>query len=509
MPKPIETTYDVRIWTTEKYVGTKVTTHRVIWVVAGKRWKQGHRTAAAAENFRSELVTAVRKGEAFDVATGRPVAMARRETNDTTWYDFACQYVDMKWGPAAAAYRKSIAEALTTVTLVLIATDRGKPADDVLRMAVGTWGFNTRLRHSPRRPAEVAVALTWLAENTQPVANLAEAAVIRTTLDALTLNLDGSRAAGTTVARKRAVLSNALSYAVELNLLAVNPVGSIAWRSPKTSRVVDRRSVVSLMQARMLLNTVEQTKRSGPRLVAFFAVMYYAGLRPEEAVNLRIGNLQLPTSGGRGWIVLDRSAPDVGRIWTDSGEQRDHRQLKHRADGEVRTVPSSPVLTFLLQRHLEKFGTDAEGPAVRRRTRRPARCPRLHEGVGPGPQGAVHPRLLRLTAGPQAVRPSARRGVDLAEQRCSPDPGRRVGWTQRRRPPGDLRQVHRRATRSSPAAARRGHRRVVTNRHNRAERSTQPRAPTSTHTPRCELHGCGSLKVTSCSDESMSIVCAH
>lgn len=33
---------------------------------------------------------------------------------------------------------------------------------------------------------------------------------------------------------------------------------------------------------------------SGPRLVTFFAVLYYAGLRPEEAVNLRRENITLP-----------------------------------------------------------------------------------------------------------------------------------------------------------------------------------------------------------------------
>jgi integrase len=31
----------------------------------------------------------------------------------------------------------------------------------------------------------------------------------------------------------------------------------------------------------------------GPRLVAFFAVIYYAGLRPDEAVSLRKDNITL------------------------------------------------------------------------------------------------------------------------------------------------------------------------------------------------------------------------
>jgi integrase len=33
---------------------------------------------------------------------------------------------------------------------------------------------------------------------------------------------------------------------------------------------------------------------SGPRLTAFFAVIYYTALRPEEAVNLRKDNVTLP-----------------------------------------------------------------------------------------------------------------------------------------------------------------------------------------------------------------------
>lgn len=33
---------------------------------------------------------------------------------------------------------------------------------------------------------------------------------------------------------------------------------------------------------------------SGTRLVAFFAVMYYSALRPEEAIRLTRGNVTMP-----------------------------------------------------------------------------------------------------------------------------------------------------------------------------------------------------------------------
>ena len=49
----------------------------------------GFRTAAQADSFRSALLTAARKGEAFSLATGRPTAWERAKA-ETTWYDFAC-----------------------------------------------------------------------------------------------------------------------------------------------------------------------------------------------------------------------------------------------------------------------------------------------------------------------------------------------------------------------------------------------------------------------------------
>lgn len=42
---------------------------------------------------------------------------------------------------------------------------------------------------------------------------------------------------------------------------------------------------------------VRETKRSGPRLVAFFGLMCFAGLRPEEAAVVRKHTVSLPEMG--------------------------------------------------------------------------------------------------------------------------------------------------------------------------------------------------------------------
>jgi hypothetical protein len=52
------TTYDARVYRTEIYKAKKITTYHVRWKVGGKLWREGFRTAAQADSFRSALLTA-------------------------------------------------------------------------------------------------------------------------------------------------------------------------------------------------------------------------------------------------------------------------------------------------------------------------------------------------------------------------------------------------------------------------------------------------------------------
>jgi hypothetical protein len=68
------TTYDVRIYKMETYRGKKVTTYTVRWKTGPKHWKEPFRKRAQAVSFESDIRSAARKGEAFDIATGRPTS---------------------------------------------------------------------------------------------------------------------------------------------------------------------------------------------------------------------------------------------------------------------------------------------------------------------------------------------------------------------------------------------------------------------------------------------------
>jgi integrase len=160
--------------------------------------------------------------------------------------------------------------------------------------------------------------------------------------------------------RRRKIFNTAVEYAVELKLLDRNPVPALKWKAPRTTHVIDRRVVANPVQVRTLLNAVGEQRRSGPRLVAFFGCLYFAGMRPEEAVALAKHNLALPAEGW-GEFNLETAEPHAGREWTDSGENRDRRQLKQRARGETRTVVCPPELTALLHEHIGRFGTAPDG----------------------------------------------------------------------------------------------------------------------------------------------------
>jgi hypothetical protein len=364
----------------------------VRWLAAGQARSKSFITRALADSYRAELVRAARKGLEFDPATGEPVLWAEPEPVIVTWYQHAVAYAAMKWPGLAAHSRASLAEALATVTPALTRAMPNRPQAAALRAALYRHAFN------PGHPAPTDRATTqvldWVQEASLPVGRLADPMVLRQALDALTVRLDGQRAAPNTIIRKRAVFRSALGYAVESGLLEYNPADRISWQAPQPSPAVDPRVVVSPAQAEALLAAVTQIR---PGLAAFFGCLYYGALRPEEAVALRLGDCYLP-SHGWGMLTLATAAPRSAAAWTSDGTSHEQRGLKHRPEGAVRQVPIPPVLVHMLRTHLRCHGTAPDGrlfpgPAAACSANRSTAAP----GTPPVPWPSTRTSLPRLS----------------------------------------------------------------------------------------------------------------
>ncbi|MEV0408917.1 site-specific integrase [Actinoallomurus sp. NPDC050550] len=364
--------YDVRFWKTQHNPRAKHRPYRVRWVVGGKPNSEYFATIELAESRKSDLMSAARRGEAFDIETGLPLSELRQQEQEAkavTWHQHAVEYVDYKWPRLAATARVSIAEALVTITCALLPQGSGRPDDNILRRALFRWAFNKRDRDT-ERPAEIEQALKWAETISPPLTELADLKTVRNILDSCTLRLNGKRAAANYLARRRQVFYNVLKYAVSEERLTANPLDDpeLNWERPsdmETDHEVDPRSIGSTEQVAEMLAAVSYIGRhQGPRFIAFFGCLFYAMMRPEEAAALKRLNCELPDEGW-GYLTLAETKPAAGRAWTDTGDVHDDRGLKHRSRKATRSVPIPPVLVRLLREHIERYGVAPDGRLFR------------------------------------------------------------------------------------------------------------------------------------------------
>jgi len=395
--------YDVRFWDTKKIAdNASGGRYRVRWAVDGREHCKSFKNKTLADGFLDDLKEAARDRRPFSPATGIP-AVETAGGEMITWYAHAHAraYAEAKWAALAPVSRRSVAEALVTVTVALTTKAKGAPEPRVLRQALFAWAFNPATREQAP-PADIAAALDWAERASLPVASLDDPATVRLALGACAKTLAGKAAAGSTQRRKRSVFYNALGYAVELGRLPSNPIDRIQWTAPAVAASVDRRVVVSPAQARTLLAAVRALSDRGAHLETFYGCLYYAALRPSEAVMLRTTDLHLPS---RGWGRIDLAA-SASRAGTALDRPRNReagtrpeapcRQRDPHHPYPARTCPPAPRPYQALRHHPgRKDLPDHPGrhhPGLR-----------LHRRVGRGSPAGPQRSAVPFTARPPPV----------------------------------------------------------------------------------------------------------
>jgi hypothetical protein len=224
-----------------------------------------------------------------------------------------------------------IADALATITPALITPGRGRPPAAVLRTALYGHAFNPA--RASTDPGPSAAALAWARDHSLPVTALADAAVTRRALEAWPC---GRMGAGQ---RPRPSPASGLS---STTASATRP-NSECWRpnrwtaspgGPRPACPVNPRAAASPAEAQAILAEITKVR---PELTAFFGCLYYAALRPAEAVALCADSWDLLPVGW-GQLTLTGSLPRLARAWTGNGTPREARGLKLRPGGLVAGV---------------------------------------------------------------------------------------------------------------------------------------------------------------------------
>ena len=133
--------------------------YRVRWAVDGREHCKSFKARPLADGFLDGLKDAVRDRRPFNPRTGLPDAETREEEM-VTWYEHARAYTEAKWPNLAPVSRRSVAEALVTVTIALTAEGAGRARAQ--GAAAGAVRLGVQPRHPRHRPPpEITAALDW------------------------------------------------------------------------------------------------------------------------------------------------------------------------------------------------------------------------------------------------------------------------------------------------------------------------------------------------------------
>jgi integrase len=331
----------------------------VRWRVAGAKTlgSKSFKHLGDAKKFHRELHNAADRGELFDPETRLPVSMlAPTATTSVAQLVFMHYQENInRWLPRSRASNAEVFASLLLVAVrrnptALPASRSTKLTDEQqMRSDIYDWLLTDTSSKSAKPMPK------WLQKNTVPLQALTEDMCVGLN-ERLNTRLDGTPKAQSTQNRIRTNINALFKFAVKKNLIIRNPwpeVKRLTQSEQATKKeppeVVERKLPKTTHIAEALDELTTPSSRPGAvaRRV-LIAIMAYAGLRPSEAVALRIEDcVELPAQGwGRIYVVQSNKAT-FDKRWMKSTPS-----VGLTKTGTIRTLAIPQELVAIIRDHI-------------------------------------------------------------------------------------------------------------------------------------------------------------
>jgi integrase len=328
--------HDISVWAIADRRG-KARTKKpwiVRWVVDGHEKSKAYSTRAAADDFRSRILTAYGDGERFSTATGLPVSWGSSQT--VSVFEWAQEWVAEQattWQPRSL---KSAVEALSRWIPLVAPMKAPAPPESIRAHLVAVL--------IPGGESNDAESAAWLRRWSPKLDNTSKE-ILALAQQAITIGDEGQNLLNTTTSRWLNTAHACIKRAVELEIIErdpwpARPHGHSRRKAVKAgSKPIDIAKLPSPSTMHLIIKALKTHQPASQMYAVMTAVSFFGGLRPSEVVDLRVKHLDLPESG---WGSINVIEADVG--------------LEESGDPKTgpRTVPIPPVLVSFLNDWITK-----------------------------------------------------------------------------------------------------------------------------------------------------------
>jgi integrase len=359
---------------------------RPFWEVLGRvdgmRFGSRFSRAGEAEGFAEHLRRGRALGWAFDAKARRfidPDVGLGAATLDTspeeaepaaTVFTWTERYWQRKWSTLEPKPRGELARYLNRARRFFVDT----PPTGSTATAVDAYLRSASLvvRNDPLTDPE-RIGKSWVAEHSVPLASVGHAELERLMAHYARNHRDPDRLVSPTSQKRMAAdLKQCWARAATEGLLAANPWDKVDLRTrssrsgrpgSKASMAADAELVLSPEQIWQIADACVTEGTWGEAARCYVLVMGFCGLRPNEAVGLVVGDLDLDTEG-RSWITVRRSRRRVPDRYLDVEEDPEWGPLKGRDLADSRRVPVPAAVAAAIQTHVDRFCVGAAADSL-------------------------------------------------------------------------------------------------------------------------------------------------